>query len=75
MPVQPLPKELRNSSRDAILNFLPPKFQGYPTAYLLGLWDAVRTPQGIPEGTPVEEISAMSDILREYQIAPVFWDD
>ncbi|MEN6485754.1 MAG: hypothetical protein ABFD98_12825 [Syntrophobacteraceae bacterium] len=51
---------------------LPKEYKGYPTSELLRMWEDLRTPQGIREGTPVEKIEAMRDLLREFKLAPVF---
>ena len=53
---------------------LPKIYQGYPVAELLDMWGG-GGPLRIPQGSPKEKIIAMSDLLREYKIAPIFWDD
>ncbi|HOO76724.1 MAG TPA: hypothetical protein PLI51_05225 [bacterium] len=52
---------------------LPETYRGYSTRELLRLWNG-GSPLNIPEGTPVEKISAMDCLLRDYKIAPVFWE-
>ncbi len=53
---------------------LPEKYDGYSTRELLDMWGG-GLPLRIPEGTPKAKISAMSGLLRDYKIAPIFWDD
>lgn len=54
---------------------LPETFQGFPTAALLKIWKDIpyNTPETPP--TPVEEIGAMRDLLREYDLADFVGDD
>ncbi|MBC8420874.1 MAG: hypothetical protein H8E10_20025 [Desulfobacterales bacterium] len=46
---------------------LPERYKGYSTKELLEIWDQVAG-DGITPGTPVEKISAMDSLLREYKL-------
>jgi hypothetical protein len=49
---------------------LPETYKGYSTKELLRFWKAYAS--GQEKGRPVEKLRAMSGLLREYKIAPVF---
>lgn len=55
-------------------NNLPEQFEGYPTRELLDMWGG-GLPLRISKGTPKKKIGAMSNLLRQYKLAPIFWDD
>lgn len=52
---------------------LPEKYEGYLTRELLDMWGG-GLPLRIPKDTPKAKISAMRGLLRDYKIAPIFWD-
>ena len=47
---------------------LPKTYKGYSTQKLLEIWEQVKG-QGISEGTPKSKISAMRELLREYELS------
>jgi len=53
---------------------LPETYKGYLTKELLAMWSPGEGLKIAP-GTPRDKIAAIGGLLREYKLAPVFWDE